>query len=318
MLNRFRLEERLFENTLKSLQQNVLDNQPVPVLRTILRTLSHRHQQLTDVTHQLKGFLANDAFETLFDSISRISSEFEKAELQVSLKETDHHRLPTQSSSATSRQFQQHFCNEYTDFPPVSPPLSQSQQQPSLPIDRTAGSVFPTAAYQLQSAVEASTTPAVTLCSSEATPIVTCGNPFGTLPTSVPPVHPRPRRQNSAVHLFQNDDISEAHSLAENTFFVPSNPASVIQLPFDSLAPDRTPLETQSNEINTNYSVPHTSRLALTQPSVPLLAYPICIRSLTSPCKTPSIFLPVPPSQFTQFRFVSQQQLPHATVSSTA
>ena len=146
LLNRFRLEERLFENTLKSLQQNVLDNQPFPVLRTILRTLSHRHQQLTDVTHQLTGFLANDALETLFDSMSRISSEFENAELQVSLKETDHHRLPTRISSAANRQFQQHFCNEYTDFPPVSPPLSQSQQQPSLPIDQTAGSVFPTAA----------------------------------------------------------------------------------------------------------------------------------------------------------------------------
>ena len=41
LLNRFRPEERLFENTLKSLQQNVLDNQPVPVLRTILRNLSY-------------------------------------------------------------------------------------------------------------------------------------------------------------------------------------------------------------------------------------------------------------------------------------
>ena len=86
LLNRFRQEERLFENTLKSLQQKFLGNQPVPVLKTILRTLSHRHQQLTDVTHQLTGFLANDALETLFDSLSRISSEFENAELQVSLK----------------------------------------------------------------------------------------------------------------------------------------------------------------------------------------------------------------------------------------
>ena len=235
LLNHFRLEERLFENTLKSLQHNVLDNQTFPVLRTILRTHSHRHQQLTDVTHQLTGFLANDALETLFDSMSRISSEFENAELQVSLKETDHHRLPTRISSAANRQFQQHFCNEYTDFPPVSPSLSQSQQQPSLPKDQTAGSVFPTAAYQLQSAVEASTTPAVTLCSSKPTPIVTCGNPFGTLPTSVPPVHPQPRHQNSAVHPFQNDDCSEAHYLAEITSLVPPNPASFIQLPFVSL-----------------------------------------------------------------------------------
>ena len=155
-------------------------------------------------------------------------------------------------------------------------------------MDHTAGSVIPTAAYQPQSAVEASTTPAVTLCSSEPTPIVTCGNPFGTLPTSVPPVHPQPLRQNSAVHPFQNDDRSEAHSLAENTSFVPPNPASVIQLPFDSLAPDRTPLETQSNVINTNSSVSHTWRLAPTQPSVPVLVsrLPICIRSLTSPCKS--------------------------------
>ena len=74
LLNRFRLEERLFENTLKFLQQNVLDNQPVPVLRTILRNLSNRHQQLTDLTQQLTGFLANDALETLFDSMSRIST----------------------------------------------------------------------------------------------------------------------------------------------------------------------------------------------------------------------------------------------------
>ena len=193
LLNRFRLEERLFENTLKSLQQNVLDNQPVSVLRTFLRNLSHRHQQLTDITQQLTGFLANDAWETLFDSISRISSEFENAELKVSLKETDHH-LPTRSSSTASRQFQQNFCNEYTDIPPVSPPLSQSQQQPPLPMDQTAGSVFPTAACQLQSVVEASTTTAVTLCSSEPTPIVTCGNPFDTLATRVPPVLPQTHR----------------------------------------------------------------------------------------------------------------------------
>ena len=320
LLNRFRLEERLFENTLKSLQQNVLENQPVPILRTILKTLSHRHQQLTDVTHQLTGFLANDALESLFDSMSRISSEFENAELQVSLKETDHHRLPTRSSSAASRQFQQHFCNEYTDFPPVSPPRSQSQQQPLLPIDQTAGSVFSTAAYHLQSAVEASTIPAVTLCSSEPTTIVTCGNPFGTLPTKVPPVHPHPRRQNSAVHHFQNDDRSVAHSLAENTSFVPPKSASVIQLPFDSLAPDRTPLETQSNEINTNSSVPHNSPLAPIQPSAPVLVsrLPNLYQEFNQPLQTPSNFLPVAPTQFNQFRFVPHQQLPHATVSSTA
>ena len=36
------------------------------------------------------------------------------------------------------------------------------------------------------------------------------------------------------------------------------------------------------------------------------------------PLQTRSNFLPVPPSQSNQFRFVSQQQLPHATVSSTA
>ena len=317
LLNRFRLEERLFENTLKSLQQNVLDNQPVPVLRTILRNLSHRHQQLTDITQQLTGFLANDALETLFDSMSRISSEFENAELQVSLKETDHH-LPTRSSSTASRQFQQNFCNEYTDFPPVSPPLSQSQQQPPLPMDQTAGSVFPTAACQLQSVVEASTTPAVTLCSSEPTPIVTCGNPFGTLATRVPPVLPQTHRQNSAVHLFQTDDRSKAHPLAENTYLVPPNPASVIQLPFDCLAPDRTPLETQSNLINANTSpVPHTSRLAPTEPSVPVSRLPSSYQ-FNQPLQTRSNFLPVPPSQFNQFRFVSQQQLPHATVSSTA
>ena len=86
LLNRFRLEERLFENTLKSLQQNVLDNQPVPVLGALLRNLSHRHQQLTNVTQQLTGFLANDALETLFDSMPRVASEFENAELRVSLK----------------------------------------------------------------------------------------------------------------------------------------------------------------------------------------------------------------------------------------
>ena len=319
LLNRFRLEERLFENTLKSLQQNVLDNQPVPVLKTFLRNLSHRHQQLTDITQQLTGFLANDALETLLDSISRISSEFENAELQVSLKETDHH-LPTRSSSTASRQFQQNFCNEYTDFPPVSPPLSQSQQQPPLPMDQTAGSVFPTAACQLQSVVEASTTPAVTLCSSEPTPIVTCGNPFGTLATRVPPVLPQTRRQNSAVHPFQTDDRSKAHPLAENTYLVPPNPASVIQLPFDCLAPDRTPLETQSNLINANTSpVPHTSRLAPTEPSVPVLVSRLPNSyQFNQPLQTRSNFLPVPPSQFNQFRFVSQQQLPHATVSSTA
>ena len=271
LLNRFRLEERLFENTLKSLQQNVLDNQPVPVLRTILRNLSQRHQQLTDITQQLTGFLANDALETLFDSMSRISSEFENAELQVSLKETDHHQ-PTRSSSTAIRQFQQNFCYEYADFPPVSPPLSQSQQQPPLPMDQTAGSVLPTAACQLQSVVEASTTPAVTLCSSEPTPIVICGNPFGTLATRVPLVLPQTHRQNSAVHPFQTDDRSKAHPLAENTYLVPPNPASVIQLPFDCLAPDRTPLETQSNLINANTSpVHHTSRLAPTEPSVPVL-----------------------------------------------
>ena len=140
-------------------------------------------------------------------------------------------------------------------------------------MDQTAGSVFPTAACQLQSVVEASTTPAVTLCSSEPTPIVTCGNPFGTLATRVPPVLPQTHRQNSAVHLFQTDDRSKAHPLAENTYLVPPNPASVIQLPFDCLAPDRTPLETQSNLITANTSpVPHTSRLA------PSLAYPIRIR----------------------------------------
>ena len=271
LLNRFRLEERLFENTQKSLQQNVLDNQPVLVLRTIRRNISHRHQQLTDITQQLTGFLANDALETLFDSMSRISSEFENAELQVSLKETDHH-LPTRSSSTASRQFQQNFCNEYTDFPPVSPPLRQSQQQPPIPMDQTAGSVFPTAACQLQSVVEDSTTPAVTLCSSEPTPIVTCGNPFGTLATRVPPVLPQTHRQNSAVHLFQTDDRSEAHLLAENTYLVPPNPASAIQLTFDCLAPDRTPLENQSNLINAITSpVPDTSRLAPTEPSVPVL-----------------------------------------------
>ena len=198
------------------MQQIILDNQPVPVLRTILRNLSHRHQQLTDITQQLTGFLANDALETLFDSMSRISSEFENAELQVSLKETDHH-LPTRSSSTASRQFQQNFCNEYPDFPLVSPPL--------LPMDQTAGSVFPTAACQLQSVVEASTTPAVTLCLSEPTPIVTCGNPFSTLATRVPPVLPQTHRQNSAVHLFQTDDRSKAHPLAENTYLVPPNPA---------------------------------------------------------------------------------------------
>ena len=319
LLNRFRLEERLFENTLKSLQQNVLDNQPVSVLRTILSNLSHRHQQLTDITQQLTGFLANDALETLFDSISRISSEFENAELQVSLKQTDHH-LPTRSSSTASRQFQQNFCNEYTDFPPVSPPLSQSQQLPPLPMDQTAGSVFPTAACQLQSVVEASTTPAVTLCSSEPTPIVTCGNPFGTLATRVPPVLPQTRRQNSAVHPFQTDDRSKAHPLAEKTYLVPPNPASVIQLPFDCLAPDRTPLETQSNLINANTSpVPHTSRLAPIEPSVPVLVSRLPnLYQFNQPLQTRSNFLPVPPSQFNQFRFVSQQQLPHATVSSTA
>ena len=76
-LDRFRLEERLFENTLKPLQENNLDNQPVSVLRTILKNLSHRHQQLTDVTHQLTGFLANDALETLFLTVcleSQVSS----------------------------------------------------------------------------------------------------------------------------------------------------------------------------------------------------------------------------------------------------
>ena len=319
LLNRFRLGERLFENTLKSLQQNVLDNQPVSVLRTILRNLSHRHQQLTDITQQLTGFLANDALETFFDSISRISSEFENVELQVSLKETDHH-LPTRSSSTASRQFQQNFSNEYTDFPPVSPPLSQSQQQPPLPMDQTAGSVFPTAACQLQSVVEASTTPAVTLCSGEPTPIVTCGNPFGTLAARVPPVLPQTRRQNSAVHPFQTDDRSKAHPLAENTYLVPPNPASVIQLPFDCLAPDRTPLETQSNLINANTSpVPHTSRLAPTEPSVPVLVSRLPNSyQFEQSLQTRSNFLPVPPSQFNQFRFVSQQQLPHATVSSTA
>ena len=319
LLNRFRLEERLFENTLKSLQQNVLDNQPVSVLRTFLRNLSHRHQQLTDITQQLTGFLANDALETLFDSISRISSEFENAELQVSLKETDHH-LPTRSSSTASRQFQQNFCNEYTDFPPVSPPLSQSQQQPPLPMDQTTCSVFPTAACQLQSVVEASTTTAVTLCSSEPTPIVTCGNPFDTLATRVPPVLPQTHRQNSAVHPFQADDRSKAHPLAENTYLVPPNPASVIQLPFDCLAPDRTPSETQSNLINANTSpVPHTSRLSPTEPSVPVLVSRLPNSyQFNQPLQTRSNFLPVPPSQFNQFRFVSQQQLPHATVSSTA
>ena len=114
-------------------------------------------------------------------------------------------------------------------------------------MDQTAGSAFPTAACQLPSVVEVSTTPAVTLCSSEPTTIVTCVNPFGTLPTSVPPVFPQTRRQNSAVHLFQNDDRSEAHPFAENTYLVPPNPASVIQLP----------LETQSNFINANSSSAH-------------------------------------------------------------
>ena len=321
LLNRFRLEDRLFENTLKSLQQNVLDNQPVPVLRTILRNLFNRHQQLTDITQQLTGFLANDALETLFDSMSRISSEFENAELQVSLKETDHHLLPTRSSSTASRQFQQNFCNEYTDFPPVSPPLSQSQQHPSLPMDQTVGSVFPTAACQLQSVVEASTTPAVTLCSNEPTTIVTCGNPFGSLPTRVPPVLPQTRRQNSAVHPFQNDDRTETHLLAENTYLVPPNPASVIQLPFDSLAPDRTPLETQSSLINTNSSpVPHISCLAPTEQPLPVLVsrLPNSCQEFNQPLQAPSNFLPVPPPQFNQIRFVSQQQLQHASVPSAA
>ena len=235
------------------------------------------------------------------------------------LSKKDHH-LPTRSSSTASRQFQQNFCNEYTDFPPVSPPLSQSQGQPPLPMDQTAGSVFPTVACQLQSVVEASTAPAVTLCSSEPTPIVTCGNPFGTLATRVPPVLPQTRRQNSAVHPFQTDDRSKAHPLAENTYLVPQNHASVIQLPFDCLAPDRTPLETQSNFINANTSpVPHTSRLAPTEPSVPVLVSRLPNSyQFNQPLQTRSNFLPVPPSQFNQFRFVSQQQLPHATVSSTA
>ena len=168
--------------------------------------------------------------------------------------------------------------------------------------------------------MEPSTTPAATLCSSEPTPIVTCGNPVSTLPTIVPPVHPQPRCQNSAVHPFQNDDRSEAHSLAENTSLVPPNPASVIQLPFVSLAPYRTPPETQSNVINTNSSVSHTSRLAPTQPSVPVLVSLLThlYQELNQPLQTPSNFQPVPSSQFDQFRFVSQQQLPHATVSSTA
>ena len=168
--------------------------------------------------------------------------------------------------------------------------------------------------------MDAPATPAVTLCSSEPTPIVTCGNPFGTLPTSVPPVHPQTRRQNSAVHPFQNDDRSEAHSLAENTSLFPPNPASVIQLPFESLAPDCTPQRPQPNVINANSSVPHTSRLAPTQPSVPVLVsrLPNLYQEFNQPLQIPSNFLPVPPSQFNQFRFVSRQQLPHATVSSTA
>ena len=84
---------------------------------------------------------------------------------------------------------------------------------------QAAGSVLPTAACQLQSAVEASSTIAVTLCSNEATPIVTCANPFGTLPTSLPPVLPRSRRQNSAVHPFQNDDDPGARKCKRLTFF---------------------------------------------------------------------------------------------------
>ena len=43
-------------------------------------------------------------------------------------------------------------------------------------MDQTAGSVVTTVACQLPSKVDASTTPAVTLFSSEPTPIVTCGN----------------------------------------------------------------------------------------------------------------------------------------------
>ena len=131
---------------------------------------------------------------------------------------------------------------------------------------------------------------------------------------------PQTRRQNSAVHPFQTDDRSKAHPLAENTYLVPPNPASVIQLPFDCLAPDRTPLETQSNLINASTSpVPHTSRLAPTEPSVPVLVSRLPNSyQFNQPLQTCSNFLPVPPSQFNQFRFVSQQQLPHATVSSTA
>ena len=84
--------------------------------------------------------------------------------------------------------------------------------------------------------------------------------------------------------------------------------------------PDRTPPETQSNLINANTSpVPHTSRLAPTEPSVPFLVSRLPNSyQFTQPLQTRSKFLPVPPSQFNQFRFVSQQQLPHATVSSTA
>ena len=149
-------------------------------------------------------------------STACLSSEFENAERNRPSSTTNPKQQCRQAP--VTNILQQHFCNEYTDFPPVSPPLSQSQQQPPLPMDQTAGSVFPTAAYQLQSAVEASTTPAVTLCSSEPTPIVTRGNPFGTLPTRVPPVHPQPRRQNSAVHPFQNDDRSVAHSCRKYVF----------------------------------------------------------------------------------------------------
>ena len=119
------------------------------------------------------------------------------------------------------------------------------------------------------------------------------------------------------MNPFQNDDRSEAHPVAENTYIVPPNPASVIQLPFDSLAPDGTPLETQSNLINAkSFPVPHNSCLAPTQPSVPVLVScgtQTCIRRLTSPCELPpNNFLPVTASQFIQLQFVSQQHLPHA------
>ena len=70
-------------------------------------------------------------------------------------------------------------------------------------MDQTACPVFPTGACHLPSVVEASTIPAVTHCSSELTPIVTCGNIFGTLPINVPSISPQTRRLNSAVHILK-------------------------------------------------------------------------------------------------------------------